>query len=330
MKRKSLLIIAMMVSSLVLIATVSVQAANETITDPIGDVGSVNFETGVTDTITYHPDVTISNLDITEITYTNNAGTVTLTLQVNGVIENRGNIEDYQNPENFNLNMIGYLISLTTSEENYLVTYVNKSCQLIYQDGTILNLTASDFSVSDNTLSVTFTLNDLTETYDSLDAEVDFMKLNIPEDVDPETIGEDALEDIYVTITDVAPNRPLTIDDITTFVFDSGLVGETIQFNGSASPLAGQPPYEYNWDFGDQSTSSEDPNPTHIYTQAGEYTYNFTVTDNSGESVYVSGSIQIIKEGGGQGLSSQMVLFLAVLLVIIIVGIVVIVWIIRR
>jgi len=57
----------------------------------------------------------------------------------------------------------------------------------------------------------------------------------------------------------------------------TGTVDIPIQFNGSAS--GGTPPYKYEWDFDDGSTSMEQ-NPTHIYTAADTYSVKLTVTDN--------------------------------------------------
>jgi alpha-tubulin suppressor-like RCC1 family protein/PKD repeat protein len=50
-------------------------------------------------------------------------------------------------------------------------------------------------------------------------------------------------------------------------------------FSGSAA--GGFPPYGYAWNFGDGGTSNE-PNPTHTYTQPGAYTASLTVTDGEG------------------------------------------------
>jgi len=60
-----------------------------------------------------------------------------------------------------------------------------------------------------------------------------------------------------------------------------GLINEPVQFNGSASK--GYPPYSYEWDFGDGNTSDE-KNPTHIYTDAGNYTVTLTATDDTGNT----------------------------------------------
>ena len=62
-----------------------------------------------------------------------------------------------------------------------------------------------------------------------------------------------------------------------------GLVDEPIQFSGDAS--GEHPPFSYYWDFGDDSTSSEQ-NPTHSYSAPGEYTITLTVTDDNDDSFF--------------------------------------------
>jgi len=59
-----------------------------------------------------------------------------------------------------------------------------------------------------------------------------------------------------------------------------------INFLGSASggcPKEGCKPYDYSWNFGDGG-SSINQNPTHTYTNSGEYTVTFTVTDDKGNT----------------------------------------------
>jgi outer membrane protein assembly factor BamB len=58
---------------------------------------------------------------------------------------------------------------------------------------------------------------------------------------------------------------------------EHGLINVPIQFNGSAS--GGYSPYSWHWDFGDETTSTEQ-NPAHIYTNPGNYTITLTVTDD--------------------------------------------------
>ncbi len=69
-----------------------------------------------------------------------------------------------------------------------------------------------------------------------------------------------------------------------------GLVDEPIQFSGDAS--GEHPPFMYYWDFGDDSTS-EEQNPTHTYTAAGEYMVTLTVTDDNDNSFFDTSKVLI-------------------------------------
>jgi len=323
MKLKNLWVITMIVSSLFLIATFSVEAVDKTITDGTGDVSSINSN-GDGTLITYSPEIDVDNLDLIEATYTLQGTQVIFTLQVKGTIENRGKIFDPNNPD-MNINAVGYEFRLTTSEEMYTVEYANETCQLSYSD-VQQNLTTSDFSVVGDTLTVSFTLASAEETYTSLDVSSTYTKINLSAFEDPSS--ESDIENAFIFLSDVAPNPPLVVYDA--YASNIGSVGESIQFNGSLEALTGEPPYTYYWDFGDQGSSTQQ-NPTHIYTKAGVYTYNFTVTDNGGATASQSGTITISAEGGTKdSLSTQMILFLAILLIVIVIGVVVIVWIIRR
>lgn len=325
MRITKLALIAMMVSSLVLVATVSVEAADEIIYDGTGDVSSMDSN-GDTTLITYSPEIDINNLDLIQATYTQQGTRVTTTLQVNGLIQNKGKIMD---PDNIGLNgtldTVEYGFDVVTSSDEYIIRYANNTCNFSSNDVS-RNLPSSDFYVDGNTLTVLFTLTNADETYESLSVSSSFTKINLSLFFNP---PDDAnLDDAFIILTDSAPNPPLAA--VYVEASNVGSVGETIQFNGTVDTTTGQPPYSYHWDFGDDSISTEQ-NPTHIYKKARTYNYNFTVTDDASAKAYTSGSITITaEEGNGGSLSTQMILFLAVLILIIVIGIVVIVWIIRR
>jgi hypothetical protein len=57
--------------------------------------------------------------------------------------------------------------------------------------------------------------------------------------------------------------------------------GETLAFNPSV--VGGFYPYTYEWNFGDDETSTE-VNPTHVYSSGGTYTVKLKVTDDKGVS----------------------------------------------
>lgn len=57
----------------------------------------------------------------------------------------------------------------------------------------------------------------------------------------------------------------------------NGNIDEEIQFTGSV--VGGTSPYTWHWDFGDDTTSTEQ-NPTHAYSSYGTFTVTLTVTDD--------------------------------------------------
>jgi hypothetical protein len=321
MKHNKLWLVTMIVCSLFLIATFSVQAADVTITDIIDDVSSIDYATSGTTVVTSHKDINVKNLDIIKATYTQQATQATVTLQVRGSIEDRGKMID-QNSMDFDaLNFVEYDFQVTTSEQDYTINYANQTGQVSNGVDT-RNLTSADFTVIGDTLTIIYTLTSPTEVYENLSVTSMFVKMNL-------SGSEPDLTD-FVYLSDIAPNPTLEIMEA--YAQNVGSIGENIQFNGSIIPLTGQPPYQYHWNFGDQKTSTE-LNPTHAYTKEGEYTYTFTVTDQAGDTASQTGSITISSEGGGSngsGLSNQMILFLAILAIVIVIGIVIIIWIIRR
>ena len=321
MKQKNLLIITMIISSLFFITTFSVEAADVTISDGMGDVGSIDFLTGETNVVSSHPDINVDNLDLVKVTYTQQGTQATVSLQVKGNVENRGKLLDFYNEDILNsLDTVYYEFQIFTSEQDYLVTYSNETGMQQYNDVQI-NLTSSNFSVVGSTLTISFTLTSVAETYSNMSVTSYFIKGNFLEAANSEDIN-------IVLLSDIAPNPPLSILDA--YASNIGSIGESIQFNASVEPLTGQPPYTYRWDFGDQSSSTQ-LNPTHTYTKAGNFTYTFTVTDNAGATEYLSDNIIISGESGDGGTNdNQMILFLAILLIIIVVGVVIVVWIIRR
>ncbi|RLF62089.1 MAG: hypothetical protein DRN33_05970, partial [Thermoplasmata archaeon] len=78
-----------------------------------------------------------------------------------------------------------------------------------------------------------------------------------------------------------------------------GKPGEEILFNGAA--IGGKPPYSWQWEFGDGTTSDEEES-LHAYNEIGIYCANLTVTDSRGKQdidqawVYIS---DLEAEAGG-------------------------------
>jgi hypothetical protein len=219
----------MIVSSLFYIATFSVEAADVTITDGIGDVSSIDYLTGETKVVPSHPDINVDNLDLTKATYTQQGTQATVSIQVKGTIENRGKIIDPYSEDFLSaFTTVEYEVQLETSEQTYSLSYSNQTGTLSYGDEQI-NLTSSNFSVVGNTLTISFTLTSAGETYSNLSVSSTYLKANFSE-------AEPSIE----FLSDVAPNPSLMIYDA--YASNIGNIGESIQFNGSVEPLTGQPP----------------------------------------------------------------------------------------
>ncbi len=137
--------------------------ADETMSDWIEDVYSANI-TGKTTIVTNSTDVEVDNIDILRITCAQHELQVNLTLQVAGMIENRGRLI---NGTFFGNEIVVYHFDLITSERDYVISYCNQTGELQYGNESI-NLTASDFSVVDDTLSIWFSLISHDEIFEKL------------------------------------------------------------------------------------------------------------------------------------------------------------------
>jgi PKD repeat protein len=269
MKLKNLFVITIIVSSLLCITAYSIEAVDVTIADETGDVYSQDQVTQEWSVITYSPYINVDNLDLVQATYTKTGTQATVSLQVKGNIENREYSSGYYNEE------VNYDLILSTSDHGYFVHYCNRT-GYFYNGDKFIDLTASDFSVVNDTLTITFPLQSADEIYENLNVESTYYQWNY--------------NNSFVCLEDVAPNPPLYVSAFTQCSI--GYVGENIQFNGYVEALSGHPPYTYYWDFGDGNTSTQ-LNPIHTYTKVGDYTYTLTVTDKAGATKNDSGTISI-------------------------------------
>ncbi len=314
------------------LSAIPVQAANEhTYGDPTGDVMTLDINSGNGQVVTSSPYMTIADIDITNVNYSDdNAGTATTTLKVAGAIQNRGKIFD-QNSTDYSdylkMNSIEYTITIFTNESDYTITYINHTCQLVINGGDTTNITG--YSVHDNTLTVPFSFTNPHEQYDSINATADFIKTNFSSLDDLNNMSESDFAKFYIQYEDNAPNPSLALDDVSA---ESNLVaiGKNVQFNCSVTLFSGLPPYTYHWSFGD-GTSSTQQNPIHAYSSAGDYTYNCTVTDKVGTTVFEAGQIKIQGSSGTTTGSGNMVMiFIAIIVIIASAGVAIVVYLIRR
>jgi hypothetical protein len=317
MMRKIFVVGLLLCSFLVVSISPSVIAEGPyTITDTTGDV--INYDTG--EIATSSPNIDIDNIDIVEMTYSRQDTSVTLTLEVNGSIENRGSISDLES-DVADVAIYSLMIYNSNSNESYAVYYINNECQITYQSTEeTKNITASDFLVSDSTITVSFDLLSNDETYDNIYAETSYYKMSDAEN-----------EYLY----DAAPD--LTTLDVIIDAPSDGRTGESIVFSGGVS--GGTPPYSGLWDFADGATST-DQNPIHSYAEAGTYEVTLSVIDaggNEGSDYFTitisdgepSNDGDIDGKQDGESSNSGLIAFVAIIAVIVI-GIAIIVYILRR
>ncbi len=141
--------------------------------DWIEDVYSVN-ESGTTSIAANSTDIEVDNIDILQVTFSKQELQVNLSLQVVGIIEDRGRLI---NGTFFDDDMVVYYFQLITSEQDYMISYCNQTGELQYGNESI-NLTSSDFSVVDDTLSIWFSLMSQDETFENLYAGSNYVKMN--------------------------------------------------------------------------------------------------------------------------------------------------------
>jgi len=314
MKLGKLFIISMMFLILIISSAYSSIAADEQeiFTDPQGDVLTLDLSNieGNLSTTDEKP-----NIDIKKLTYTHNDGSAdaTIILEVYGEIEDKGNLDDV---DSFN-SIVLYALQLETSTGVYDFSYVNKQCQVNLQN-------TSDWTANGGILTIHFTLDSSDETYkniysNTMDTDIDSLSSG---GWSFDTYPDESLIEVYIE----GPN--------------SGKVDESIEFSGEAINILGaSDSFLYNWDFGDETTSTNQ-NPKHSYSTPGIYTATLTVTDDQGNMANTSTTISIseIENGGNgngdvtdqDGSDSGLIIFFSVIAIIVIIGIVVLVIIIRR
>jgi PKD repeat protein len=98
--------------------------------------------------------------------------------------------------------------------------------------------------------------------------------------------ADNSPQEVSVTLT--LTSQPLAISASASPT--SGEAPLTVNFTTSVS--GGASPYSYKWDFGDEATSS-DQNPSHTFSDKGDYSVTLTVTDSDNSQATDSLSITV-------------------------------------
>jgi len=219
------------------------------------------------------------NLDIVQVTYMRADGSkeVTIELEVNsrGIIQDQNDFEDI-NISSYNGSVVTYTISLQTSDNIYDIEYIDGLATCNFDDV----IASTDGSV----LTVTFELESVSETFDSLRAtSIEFeiqsiTSINYYMDVVPNDM-------LFIALASATPETAET--------------GESISFTVEVDDEFGiaMSPYTYVWDFDDGTTSAQQ-NPSHSYQYPGEYQVTVTVEDASGQTTEATVDITVEKAGG--------------------------------
>jgi len=289
---KKMLITGIIVFSFFMITATSVNAADETrsFTDITGDVKDVDG------TISY-PEVT--DIDMREITYTQDDEQVLIEIEFVGEIEDSIDIS--------------IIISLSTDKDSYEIGYLEMEPIGYNSNEEDVEVTFDGFGT--DKLDIEFDLMDDDEDYDSLIifiAKVDLVEGLWYSDMFPDF---DELPDANIE----APKE--------------GVVGESIQFYGSAS--GGTSPYEYSWDFDeDGDPDSEEKNPKYTFNEPGVYEVYLIITDDIGIPADNTTSITIKATIGSESDSdnngSGTITFIILIAVVVIAGVAAVVYVIRR
>jgi hypothetical protein len=151
--------------------------SDDTLTDWTNDVSQCHFRTNKWTIITNSTDIDVQNIDVIQATSQQQDGLVTLTVQVASSIENRGHWTDWFTG-NETIELVEYDFHFVTSEQEYLISYVNQTGALQFNTSQI-NLTSSDFTVINDTLSITFPLVNPEETFENLTVMTLYINVNV-------------------------------------------------------------------------------------------------------------------------------------------------------
>jgi PKD repeat protein len=297
--KNTIKVISLMMCCTLFLAISSTVPAEEKITDGECDVYKVTLneledlmnETTAGGNLPSYDDLTIvckPDIDIKEVNWSKENKQVTIKVEVYGKITDGTNLTDFE--ENFEgldedadiSDILGmdlpdiviamYNVQIKTSEDEYYISYT--------QGQATMQSTTELMNVTHKKEGSTLTFNTQfgeAEEIKNVNVSTTYMEGSYISMLFAMMGGGSGLGDAgsFESYTDVAPNPGFSAYAIAEP--SAAEVNEEIQFRGNAD--LGEKPYDYEWDFGD-GTSSDEQNPTHKYSEGGIYTVSLTVTDN--------------------------------------------------
>ena len=83
---------------------------------------------------------------------------------------------------------------------------------------------------------------------------------------------------------------------------ESPVAGDSVRFTDESTDADGRVA-SWAWDFGDDTASSDEQNPTHIFAAADTFAVTLTVTDDAGATSSMTEDVAVISEGGDENSS---------------------------
>jgi hypothetical protein len=210
---------------------------------------------------------------------------------------------------------IYYEMDLTTDLNSYMAFYGGGEIGVTDQDDNEVDVIEYS-GVGTNELKISFNLSSSEEVCINLSAA----------SFEFSAESEEGYYDEYpnqMEIIDVEIDSPTT-----------GTVGKSIKFKGSTTYEGSD--LEWSWDFGDNDTSDL-REPSHTYTEKGEYEVSLEVYDSTGlvygfasTTVNISGGSSNGNGSNGSGDSGSGLIVFTVLIIIVVIVVVAVVFFIRR
>jgi|GEM_PF-3553383 len=266
--------------------------------DSAGDVVDINGEI-----IEHTHRIHIEDIDAIGLWYEITDSSVELSLRVNGQILNRGSFDeinllygegdaDFPNITTIDIDSALYEFLIETENNLYQVRYVNGEVEVTDAFFEV-NVTDASAFVNDESLRISFSLDTSDDELVGIQASSQYLRFDFNLS-DLYNMSDEELFDAMFIALDTIPNYPLELY-YAECEYSTIPQYKSVRFEGMIVPMTGQPPYAYEWDFGDGQTQIG-PSVSHRYVELGEYVFTLTVTDGAGDSCSLDGSVIVVVE----------------------------------